>query len=91
VLRDHWLITESTWGDAAGVVLSLQKSGLAVSIEPAWIFMYGKTHTPTGDEDCELVFANRSETFDTRYALVGEWSELSIHVAALTPRSAAGN
>jgi hypothetical protein len=82
---------KSTWGDAAGVVLSLQKSGLAVSVEPAWIFMYGRSHTPTGEEDCELVFADGAAALDSRYTLVAEWPELSIHVSALTPRRAAGN
>lgn len=88
-------IEQPTWGDAAGIVLALQKAGLSVAIEPKWIFMYGTQLAANGDEDCEVIFADarRREELeqDGRYAAVAEWPELSIHVAPLTPRSAAGN
>jgi hypothetical protein len=88
-------IEQPTWGDAAGIVLALEKAGMSVAIEPKWIFMYGTQLAANGDEDCEVIFADakrRGELAqDGRYAAVAEWPELSIHVAALTPRSAAGN
>jgi hypothetical protein len=88
-------IEQPTWGDAAGIVLALEKAGVSVAVEPKWVFMYGTQLAANGDEDCEVIFADvkrRGELArDGRYAAVAEWPELSIHVAALTPRSAAGN
>ena len=84
-------IAQPAWGDAAGVVLALQKAGRPVSIEPKWIFMYGTQHRASGDEDCEVVFADAAHEpaleRDSRFVRVGVWPELSIHVMRLTPRS----
>src|SRR4029079_17111056 len=51
-------IAQPTWGDAAGIVLALQRSGLPIAVEPKWIFMYGTPLAATGSEDCEIVFAD---------------------------------
>jgi len=83
-------IVQPTWGDAAGILLALQKTGVTLAVEPKWIFMFGTPFAATGDEDCEVVFADASHgpalKTDSRFALVGEWPDLSVHVARLTPR-----
>jgi hypothetical protein len=87
-------IEQPTWGDAAGIVLALEKAGVSVAVEPRWVFMYGTQLAANGEEDCEVIFADakrREElAHDSRYVTVAEWPELSIHVAAPTPRSAGG-
>jgi hypothetical protein len=81
-------IAQPTWGDAAGVVLALQKSGRAVSIEPDWVFMFGPL-AATGDEDCEVVFADATlrKLLDDegRFAVVADWPQVSVQVARLAP------
>jgi hypothetical protein len=84
-------VSQSTWGDVAGIVLMLQKSNRPPTIEPNWLFMFGQPFAPTGAEDTELVFADsvrrRSLVQDSRYTTVAEWPELSIHAARIAART----
>jgi hypothetical protein len=76
-------ITQPTWGDVAGIILILHKSGRPAAVEPAWVFMFGPTFAATGHEDCGLVFADavrrRPLLQDSRYMTIMDSPELSIH------------
>jgi hypothetical protein len=82
----------NTWGYTAGIVLTLYKSGWIVTIEPNWIFMYGEAFARTGQEDCELVFADQKTRLllekEHRHTIIAQWPELAIYVAPLPGRAA---
>jgi len=92
----HWPLvrmTKATWGDAAGVVLALERSGTRVSVEPDWVFMFGQQHAPTGKEDSEVMFSDQGPRRRAvgegrgqgRDEVVAEWPEESVDVARLAP------
>lgn len=52
---------QEAWGMAAGVVLQLQKSGVAVAVEDDWMAMYTPAFAPTGREPLELAIVGPAE------------------------------
>lgn len=75
-------IAHPAWGDAAGIVLLLDKAGKKVMIESEWLYMFGKPFSSDGSHDSELVFADaeqrRSIVAAGRHVVLGEWGELTI-------------
>lgn len=53
-------LSESNWGEAAGVILDLYKTGRTVTVEPDWVVMFGEPLAPTGRETRELILGDRS-------------------------------
>ncbi len=75
-------IAPIAWGDAAGIVLALEKSGTPVNVEQNWVFMFGRPLGPTGLEDCEVVFADgvlrKALTEAGHHTILAQWPELTI-------------
>ena len=75
-------IAHPAWGDAAGIVLLLDKAGKRVAIESKWLYMFGKQFSSDGTHDSELVFADAEQrrlvVAAGRHVQLGEWGELTI-------------
>jgi hypothetical protein len=75
-------LAQVTWGDVAGIVLILEKSGVPVTIESDWVFMFGRPLEENGEEDAEVIFADaarRKLVLDEgRHTILAEWPELTI-------------
>ena len=80
-------LAQVTWGDVAGIVLILEKSGVPVTIESDWVFMFGRPLEENGDEDAEVIFADaarRKLVLDEgRHTILAEWPELTIFARKL--------
>jgi hypothetical protein len=50
-------IDQPVWGIAAGVLLQLQKRGIAFGVEEGWWFMFGPPTRPSGQETSTVIFA----------------------------------
>jgi hypothetical protein len=75
-------IAPITWGDAAGIVLILEKGGTEVTIERDWLFMFGQPMAETGAEDAEVVLADggrkKALLAEGTHTVLAEWPELTI-------------
>jgi hypothetical protein len=82
VTRPLVYLAQPAWGDVAGIVVQLEKSGIHVSIEREWLFMFGQRYAENGTEDSTLVFADPvrrvSMISEQHYAIIAEWPELTI-------------
>jgi hypothetical protein len=52
---------QDAWGMAAGVVLDLQRTGVAVAVEDDWLAMYTPAFRATGHEPADIALVGRAE------------------------------
>lgn len=82
-------LSESNWGEAAGVILDLYKTRRTVAVEPDWLVMFGEPLAPTGRETRELILgdeAARNAALSRPGAtLIANSERLSAVVVALAP------
>lgn len=85
VVRPLVYIAHATWGDAAGILLRLDKAGIDVSIERDWLYMFGERYAENRTEDSVLVFADQERRQpllqQKDYVVLAEWPELTIFFA----------
>jgi hypothetical protein len=85
-------LAQATWGDAAGVILALDKAGVSVGVEPNRMFMFGPSFAATGAEDCEIVFADADlrSSLSASHEPLASWDTFSVHAVCRQRRGVAG-
>ena len=82
-------IDQPVWGIAAGVLLQLQKRGIAFGVEEGWWFMFGAPTRPSGQETSTLIFAAPEMRLrlreDADHELLGERDRVSIFLVRDQP------
>lgn len=82
-------LSESNWGEAAGVILELYKTGRPITIERDWLVMFGNPLAPTGEERRELFLADQAARDEVvrrpRSTLIADSERLSAIVVDRDP------
>lgn len=87
--RPLMVISDTVWGEAAGVVLQLSKQGIHVVVQKELGWLYGEAMTPTGEEDSVFYIADapRSQELSARPRdrVVIERGRVSVHTDPTPP------
>lgn len=90
IRRPLFRIDDDRWGDAAGIILRLQRDGTPVAVQRGSLSMFTGAFAPTGDEDAVIALANLGLHRELRQqpdtVVLFESSRLFIDVRRIVPR-----
>src|SRR5262249_12090432 len=52
------ILSAATWPTASGVALALEKTGVELSVDDRWLFMFGRAFRATSPPETELLFTD---------------------------------